>query len=66
VTFTTVEELAAWRLAMPLEEDLDGLALRYEPAPETDNDREESRMERADVAYIREWLTAQTADGQSS
>jgi len=58
--------LAAWRLAMLLEEKLDGFALRYEPAPEPDNDQEESGMERADVAYIREWLTAQTADGQSS
>ena len=45
---------------------LDRFALRYEPTPEPDNDQEESRMERADLAYIREWLTAQTADGQSS
>ena len=67
MTFTTVEELAAalWRLAMLLEEDLDGFALLYEPAPETGDDEEESRMERADVAYIREWLAAQTAEGQS-
>jgi hypothetical protein len=68
VTFTTVEELATalWRLAMLLEEDLDGFALLYEPAPEIDEDQEESRMERADVAYIREWLATQTAKGQSS
>ena len=68
VTFTTVEELATalWRLAMLLEEDLDGFALLYEPAPEIDEDQEESRMERADVAYIREWLATQTAEGQSS
>ena len=67
VTFTTVEELATalWRLAMLLEEDLDGFALLYEPAPEPEVDQEESRMERADVAYIREWLAAQTAEGQS-
>jgi hypothetical protein len=67
VTFTTVEELAAalWRLAQLLEEDLDGFALRYEPAPatETDDDEEESRRERADVAYIREWLAAQPQIG---
>jgi hypothetical protein len=50
---------------MLLEEDLDGFALLYEPAPETGDDEEESRMERADVAYIREWLAAQTAEGQS-
>jgi hypothetical protein len=65
VTFTTVEELATalWRLAMLLEEDLDGFALLYEPAPETEDDQEESRMERADVAYIREWLAAQPQIG---
>jgi hypothetical protein len=51
---------------MLLEEDLDGFALLYEPAPEIDEDQEESRMERADVAYIREWLATQTAEGQSS
>jgi hypothetical protein len=50
---------------MLLEEDLDGFALLYEPAPEPEVDQEESRMERADVAYIREWLTAQTAEGQT-
>jgi hypothetical protein len=63
VKFTTVEELAAalWRLAMLLDEDLDGFALRYEPAPETDDDQEENRMERADVAYIREWLAGRTS-----
>jgi hypothetical protein len=68
VTFTTVEELATalWRLAMLLEEDLDGFALLYEPAPDTEDDQEEDRMERADVAYIREWLAEQTAEGQSS
>ena len=68
VTFTTVEELATalWRLAMLLEQDLDGFALLYEPAPETEDDQEEGRMERDDVAYIREWLAAQTAEGQSS
>ena len=68
MTFTTVEELAAalWRLAMLLEGDLDGFALLYEPAPETEDDQEEDRMERADVAYIREWLAVQTVDGQSS
>jgi hypothetical protein len=65
VTFTTVEELATalWRLAMLLEEDLDGFALLYEPAPETDDDQEETQMERADVAYIREWLAAQPQNG---
>jgi hypothetical protein len=68
VTFTTVEELATalWRLAILLEEDLDGFALLYEPAPETGDDEEESRMERADVAYVREWLATQTTEGQSS
>jgi hypothetical protein len=45
---------------------LDGFALLYEPAPESDDDQEETQMERADVAYIREWLAAQTAEGQSS
>ena len=61
VTFTTVEELAAalWRLAQLLEEDLDGFALRYEPAPATEDDQEESQRERADAAYMREWLAAQ-------
>jgi len=65
VTFTTVEDLATalWRLAMLLEEDLDGFALLYEPAPETDDDQEETQMERADVAYIREWLAAQPQNG---
>jgi hypothetical protein len=51
---------------MLLEGDLDGFALLYEPAPETEDDQEEDRMERADVAYIREWLAVQTVDGQSS
>jgi hypothetical protein len=51
---------------MLLEEDLDGFALLYEPAPETGDDEEESRMERADVAYVREWLATQTTEGQSS
>jgi hypothetical protein len=51
---------------MLLEEDLDGFALLYEPAPDAEDDQEEDRMERADVAYIREWLAAQTAEGQSS
>ena len=68
VSFTTVEELAAalWRLAILLDEDLDGFALRYEPAPVTDGDPEANRLERADVEYIREWLAAQTEEGQSS
>ena len=68
MTFTTVEELATalWRLAMLLEEDLDGFALLYEPAPNAEDDQEEDRMERADVAYIRDWLVAQTAEGQST
>jgi hypothetical protein len=68
VNFTTVEELAAalWRLAILLDEDLDGFALRYEPAPVTDGDPEANRLERADVEYIREWLAAQTEEGQSS
>jgi hypothetical protein len=65
VTFTTVEELAAalWRLAILLDEDLDGFALRYEPAAETEDDQEENQMERTDVAYIREWLAAQPQIG---
>jgi hypothetical protein len=68
VTFTTVEELATalWRLAMLLEEDLDGFALLYEPAPDTEDDQEASQMERADVAYIREWLATHAAEGKSS
>jgi hypothetical protein len=68
IRFATVEELAdsLWRLAQLLEEDLDGFAERYEPAVELDDYQEEIQMERADVACIKEWLIAQTAEGQSS
>ena len=68
VQFTTVEELAAalWRLAILLDEDLDGFASRYELVPEAGVESAEAAAERADAAYLREWLAAQTADGQSS
>ena len=75
VKFTTVEELAAalWRLAILLDEDLDGFASRYELAPEAGvepaeaaAERAEAAAERADAAYLREWLASQTAESRSS
>jgi len=56
VTFTTVEELATalWRLAMLLEEDLDGFALLYEPAPDTEDDQERRPDERPMSPTFRE------------
>jgi hypothetical protein len=68
VRFTTVEELAAalWRLAILLDEDLDGFALRYELVPEARVESAEAAAERADAAYLREWLASQRAVSRSS
>jgi hypothetical protein len=62
VSFTTVEELAAslWSLATLLEGDLEEFALRYEAVSESDADETaENEAERADAAYIGEWLARQ-------
>lgn len=62
VRFATVEELAAslWRLAALLQEDLNGFAARYEPAIEADpGQAAEYEQEKADAAFIREWLANQ-------
>lgn len=62
VRFGTVEELASslWRLAAILQEDLEGFARRYEPIRETDSqEAAEDEKERADAAFIREWLANQ-------
>lgn len=59
ISFATVEELATslWRLAVILEEDLDGFASLYEPEPEaTEQDAPANEMDLADAAYIRDWL----------
>jgi hypothetical protein len=59
VRFDTVEELAdsLWRLATLLEQDLEGFARRYEPVRETDSaEAAEEEKERADAAFIREWI----------
>jgi hypothetical protein len=59
VQFATVEELAAslWRLAMLLEEDLDGFAALYEPEPAAKvPEANEDEMDIADAAFIRDWL----------
>jgi hypothetical protein len=68
VRFTTVEELAAalWRLAILLDEDLDGFALRYELVPEARVESAEAAAERADATYLREWLASQRAASRSS
>ena len=68
VRFTTVEELAAalWRLAILLDEDLDGFASRYELVPEANVEPAEAAAERADAAYLREWLASQRAVSRSS
>jgi hypothetical protein len=43
-----------------LQEDLDGFAARYEPARKTDAGKtDEDERERADAAFIREWLANQ-------
>jgi hypothetical protein len=62
ISFTTVEELAAslWSLATLLEEDLEGFAKCYEPITEIDTDEAaRNEAERADAAYIRNWLAGQ-------
>jgi hypothetical protein len=62
VRFATVEELAAslWRLAALLQDDLEGFAARYEPAIEGNSTVAfEDEEERADAAFIREWLANQ-------
>jgi hypothetical protein len=59
VRFATVEELAAslWRLATLLDQDLEGFAQLYEPIREADSrEAAEDQKERADVAFITEWL----------
>jgi hypothetical protein len=68
VSFTTVEELATalWRLAILLDEDLDGFASRYELVPEACVEPAEAAAERADAAYLREWLASQRAVSRSS
>jgi hypothetical protein len=68
VSFTTVEELATalWRLAILLDEDLDGFASRYELVPEPQVEPAEAAAELADAAYLREWLASQRAESRSS
>jgi hypothetical protein len=68
VSFTTVEELATalWRLAILLDEDLDGFASRYELVPEASVEPAEAAAERADAAYLREWLASPRAVSRSS
>ena len=60
VRFATVEELASsmWRLAALLQEDLDGFATRYEPTRDPHPSQAgEDEKERADAAFISDWLT---------
>ena len=68
VKFTTIEELAAalWRVAILLDEDLDGFASRYELVSEASTEPEEAAAERADAACLREWLAAPRVESQSS
>jgi hypothetical protein len=59
ISFTTVEDLARslWQLAQLLDEDLEGFAERYEKPIEADPVEEaNNEQERADAAYIRDWL----------
>jgi hypothetical protein len=61
IKFETVEELAAslWRLAMLLEEDLDGFAALYEPDIKAQEEIPAVTAEElADAAYIRDWLAS--------
>ncbi len=62
IRFANLEELAnaLYRLAILLEGDLDGFAERYEPETTVDPaDTAENKRERADAAFIREWIARQ-------
>jgi hypothetical protein len=62
IRFGSMEELAdaLYRLAAVLEADLEGFAERYEPeATDGAGQEDEDERERADAAFIREWMANQ-------